>query len=112
MEKETENEAGHNLNSFGAGFIAGVAFCALAIFFLTTKKGRELAKKLDFSDFDFEKIDQIFQNDFNNFTNRQRTDFLNGENKIEKEISEITPKNEILPVSKSILGRRFFYRRK
>lgn len=64
LENKIFSDLAGSKSNFGAGFILGAIFVALAIF-LATKTGRELVKKINLEDFDLDKFSKLFTKDNN-----------------------------------------------
>lgn len=108
MEKEIENLK-NNHDNFGAGFLVGTIFTLLAIFFLVTKKGRELVKNLEFPDFEIEDFAGFLSKEMSKITTPHEQATENTGHAVKSEIAE---KEQLIYEKPSILGRRFFRRRR
>lgn len=98
-------------NHFGAGFILGFLFAVLAIFFLATRKGRELVKKINIEDFEFGQLDEVLSKEMTKITQGVKENIAEVRNGVIKP-TEQTEETHPFFQKQSILGRRFFHRKR
>lgn len=118
MESDKDFESFQKSDSdFGTGFILGALFASLAVFFLATKTGRALIKKLEPSSLNLEKLDQFLAQELAKLTN-DGSSHSNGDSvseaiNINSQPGRSQSEDKTLkPTIPSTLGRRFFHRKK